>query len=51
VGSLGRRRYTIEIKPSAVRTLRRLPAHVRAKIASVIDALADDPRPPGCNAH
>lgn len=45
---MGRRRYTIEIKPSAVRMLRRLPAPVRAKVVSVIDALADDPRPPGC---
>jgi mRNA interferase RelE/StbE len=48
VVSMGPRRYTIEIKPSAVRTLRRLPAPVRAKVVSVIDALADDPRPPGC---
>ncbi len=38
----------IEIKSSAVRTLRRLPAPVRAKVVSVIDALVDDPRPPGC---
>jgi len=48
VVSMARLRYTIEIKPSAVRTLRRLPAPVRAKVVSVIDALADDPRPPGC---
>jgi mRNA interferase RelE/StbE len=48
VVSRGRRRYTIEIKPSAARTLRLLPAPVRGKLVAAIDALADEPRPSGC---
>ena len=48
VSSTGRRRYTIEIKPSVMRALRRLPAPVRVKLVAVIDGLANDPRPPGC---
>lgn len=47
VSSKGRR-YETEVKPSAQRALRLLPAPVRAKLAAAIDALADDPRPSGC---
>jgi mRNA interferase RelE/StbE len=31
-----------------VRALQRLHAPVRAKLTAIIDALADDPRPAGC---
>jgi mRNA interferase RelE/StbE len=48
VGSSKGRRYTIEIKPSAHRALRLLPAPVRVRLVAVIDALADHPRPSGC---
>ncbi len=39
--------YTIELKPAAVRDLRKLPADVRRRVAARIDALAIDPTPPG----
>jgi mRNA interferase RelE/StbE len=41
------RRYTIEIKPSALHSLSKLPPKHRAQVQSVIDALAADPRPHG----
>lgn len=40
--------YRIDIRPSAQRDLARLAAQVRRRIAARIDALADEPRPPGC---
>jgi mRNA interferase RelE/StbE len=37
--------YTIELKPSAVRTLSKLPKEVQRSIRSRIDALSNDPFP------
>lgn len=39
--------YRIELKPSAVRDLKKLPRSVQLRVSSMIDALAADPRPPG----
>ena len=41
------RRYRIELSRGAEKSLMALPGEVRARVASRIDALADDPRPPG----
>jgi mRNA interferase RelE/StbE len=40
--------YAVIYKPSADRALRKLPEKVQRRIAAATDALADDPRPPGC---
>src|SRR4030095_12856388 len=48
VVSTGRRRYAIEIKPSAARALRLLPAPARARLLAEIAPRGDDPQPPGC---
>ena len=40
--------YEIRIKPSAVKELRALPDEVRARVVDRIRALAEDPRPRGC---
>ena len=40
--------YSVSIKPSAAKELERLPRKDRRRIAQRISALADDPRPPGC---
>lgn len=39
--------YTIELKPSAVRDMRRLPRSIQKRVAQKIDALAKDPFPRG----
>lgn len=39
--------YTVTSTPSAERDLRKLPSQVRSRIRLAIQALADDPRPPG----
>ena len=39
--------YRIEIKPSALKALAKIPAKHRAQIEAVIDGLALQPRPPG----
>lgn len=39
--------YRIEITPAAFRDLKRLPPDVRPDIVSVVQSLADDPRPQG----
>jgi mRNA interferase RelE/StbE len=39
--------YAVDLKPAAVRDLRKLPEDVRRRIALRIDALATDPTPPG----
>jgi mRNA interferase RelE/StbE len=39
--------FIIELKPAAVRDLKRLPRRDQQRVASRIDALAEDPRPPG----
>ena len=40
--------YEVRLKPSAERALRKLPAPMRSRIGSRLDALAVNPRPPGC---
>lgn len=40
--------YTILFKPSARRDLAKVPKTVAERIARAIDALADQPRPSGC---
>ena len=40
-------RYRLQIKPSAVKALGKLPAQERARVAKAIDALATEPRPSG----
>lgn len=39
--------YTIEFHPAAFRALERLPRDIQARIRRAIDALANDPFPPG----
>jgi mRNA interferase RelE/StbE len=39
--------YTVEIKPSAARDIRKLPRHAQDQIRPVIRALSNDPRPSG----
>jgi mRNA interferase RelE/StbE len=39
--------YRIEFKPSAARSLGKLPAQTRKRIAAKVNALAKNPRPPG----
>jgi mRNA interferase RelE/StbE len=39
--------YTIELKPSAVRDMQRLPRSVQKRVAQKIDSLARDPFPRG----
>lgn len=41
-------KYKIQIKPSAVKELEKLPRKDLKKIISKIKSLSDDPRPPGC---
>ena len=41
-------KYSLFIKPSAVKELRILPKKDLAKIVKRIQNLAEDPRPPGC---
>jgi len=40
-------RYDLVFRPGAVRSLRKLDRQVIARVRSVIEALRDDPRPPG----
>jgi len=39
-------RYSVQILPSAVRALRRLPPEAKRRVQAAIDLLAEDPRPP-----
>jgi len=39
-------RYRIEIRPAAMRSLRKLDPQVRPRIQGAIALLAEDPRPP-----
>ena len=41
-------RYTIEIDSKAAREIRGLPRHEQGRIIAKAEALADDPRPAGC---
>lgn len=43
-------RYRIELRPAAVRALRKLDPQVRRRIQGAIALLADDPRPPAARA-
>jgi mRNA interferase RelE/StbE len=40
--------YTIQFKPLALRQLEKLPRDVQKRLAVKIEALRDDPFPPGC---
>ena len=42
--------YRIELRPAAVRALRKLDPPVRHRIQGAIALLAHDPRPPGARA-
>lgn len=42
--------YRIELRPAAVRALRKLDPQVRHRIQGAISLLAHDPRPPGARA-
>ena len=43
-------RYRIELRPTAVRSLRKLDPSVRPRIQGAIALLADDPHPPAARA-
>jgi len=40
--------YTVEIDTKAAREIRSFPRHDQARILAKAQALADNPRPPGC---
>lgn len=40
-------RYRIELRPAAVRALRKLDPSIRPRVQGAIALLAEDPRPPG----
>lgn len=42
--------YRVELRPAAVRALRKLDPQVRGRIQGVIALLAQDPRPPAARA-
>ncbi len=42
--------YRIELRPAAVRALRKLDPQVRHRVQGAIALLAHDPRPPGARA-
>lgn len=42
--------YEVVMRPSAARDFDRAPERTRARLAPVLRALADDPRPPGVKA-
>jgi mRNA interferase RelE/StbE len=42
--------YRIELRPAAIRALRKLDPQVRRRIQGAIAMLAQDPRPPGARA-
>ncbi len=42
--------YRIELRPAAVRALRKLDPQVRRRVHGAIALLAQDPRPPGARA-
>jgi mRNA interferase RelE/StbE len=42
--------YEVVIQESASKALRKLDEQVRRRVAAAVDALADDPRPPGIKA-
>ncbi len=42
--------YRIELRPAAIRTVRKLDPQVRRRVQGAIALLAQDPRPPGARA-
>ena len=42
--------YRIELRPAAIRVLRKLDPQVRRRVQGAIALLAQDPRPPGARA-
>ena len=40
--------YTIQFKPLALRQLEKLPREAQRRLSAKIEALRDDPFPPGC---
>ena len=42
--------YRIEVRPAAVRALRKLDPQIRRRVQGAIALLAQDPRPPGARA-
>ncbi len=42
--------YRVEVRPAAVRALRKQPAETRPRIQGAIELLARDPRPPSARA-
>lgn len=43
-------RHRVELRPAAVRAMRRLDPQVRRRVQGAIALLADDPRPPSARA-
>jgi mRNA interferase RelE/StbE len=43
-----RRTYAVEVAPTVLKTLNRLPKDVVVRISAAINELANDPRPRGC---
>lgn len=43
-------RYRIELRPAAVRALRKLDPQIRHRVQGAIALLAEDPRPPAAQA-
>ncbi len=43
-------RYRIELRPAAVRALRKLDPQIRRRVQGAIALLGDDPRPPAARA-
>lgn len=39
-------RFQVEVLPSAVRAIRKLPADGQRRVQAIIELLAEDPRPP-----
>lgn len=42
--------YRVELRPAAVRALRKLDPQIRRRVQGAITLLAQDPRPPGARA-
>jgi mRNA interferase RelE/StbE len=40
--------YAVFLRPAGLRDLQNLPPNLRERVESAIDALAENPRPPGC---
>ncbi len=38
--------YAIQLLPSAVRAIRKLPPEAKRRVQGVVELIADDPRPP-----